>query len=310
VQDLQSVIHAAIPRLYAARAQRIWPGRDDKQLTSWNGLMLKAFAQGARILERPDFTAIAIANARFVLEHLERDGILLRTYKDGHSHVTGYLEDYAFFIDGLLALYTATLDTEWVRHALRITEKMLEEFGDDNSPLLFDTGRHHEQLVARPRDIQDGATPSGNSVAASVLLALATLTDRDDFRSRSGAILSALAGPMSEYPTGFARFLTVLGTYLATPRELVLSGPDDNEAFRALYRVAAHRYDPHLLVAKAASDNSKQERLLPLTANRPAVNDQPAAYLCERYACLPPVTTPADLAIQLDQGTGIIWNEV
>jgi uncharacterized protein YyaL (SSP411 family) len=307
---LRQVIDAAIPRLYADRAERIWPGRDDKQLTSWNGLMLKAFAEGGRILDRPDFTAIAVANANFVLDNLLRDGRLLRTYKDGQAHITGFLEDYAFVIDSLLALYTTTLDAQWIQHAVQLAETMLDEFGDDSSPLLFDTGRHHEQLVARPRDLQDGATPSGNSVAARVLLQLATLTDRDDFQSRASAILAVLAAPMAEYPTAFARFLTVLDTYLATPRELVLTGPEATSAYRALYEVAARRYEPHLLVAGAEATNQELEQLLPLTANRPAQNGKPTAYLCERRACLPPVTDPADLAIQLEQGTGIAWSEV
>ena len=309
-EHLRSLIEAAIPRLYRARAERVWPGRDDKQLTSWNGLMLKAFAEGARVLDRPDFATIALANARFILDRLERDGRLLRSYKDGQAHLAGYLEDYAFFIDGLLALYTTTLDAEWVRRALRLAETMLDEFHDASSALLFDTGKHHERLVARPRDIQDGATPSGNSVAASVLLDLATLTGRDDFRSRAAAILRALADPMAEYPTGFARFLTVLDGYLATPRELVLAGQEKSDQFRALYDIAAHRYEPHLLIARAGGPGSRLETLLPLTANRPAKDDRPTAYLCERMACLPPVTEPVDLAIQLEQGTGISWEEV
>ncbi|HEV2107566.1 MAG TPA: thioredoxin domain-containing protein [Thermomicrobiales bacterium] len=307
---LRSIVDTAIPELYASRAERVWPGRDEKQLTSWNGLMLKAFAEGGRILDRSDFTEIAATNARFILDHLERDGRLLRSYKDGRAHLSAYLEDYAFFIDGLLALYTTTLDRQWIDHALRLTDTMVEEFSEPESPLLFDTGKHHEQLVARPRDIQDGATPSGNSVAASVLFDLAILTGRDDFRARTAAILQALAKPMAEYPTGFARFLTVLDSYLATPRELVLVSDQRSDDFQQLYTVAAHRYEPHLLIARADPADPTLEALLPLVANRPVKDGRATAYLCERMACLPPVTEPADLAIQLDQGTGIVWSDV
>jgi uncharacterized protein YyaL (SSP411 family) len=307
---LQAVIESAIQKLYVARAQRVWPGRDEKQLTSWNGLMLKAFAEGGRILNRDDFTNIAIGNARFILDHLQRDGRLLRSYKDGRAQLAGYLEDHAFFIDGLIALYTTTLDRTWVEPAIRLADTMIDEFSGAGDALLFDTGKHHEQLVARPRDIQDGATPSGNSVAASVLLDLSILTGRDDFRTRSAAILRTLARSMTEYPTAFARFLTVLDSYLATPRELVISGDPDSEAFRRLYAVPAGRYEPHLLIAHADPDDSSLEALLPIVAQRPTKDGQATAYLCERMACLPPVTDPSDLAIQLDQGTGITWTDV
>ena len=306
VEDVERIVAAARPMLYAAREERIHPGRDEKVLTSWNGLMLRAFAEAARALDRPDYRDIAERNAAFLLEHLRPEGRLLRTYKDGQAKLLGYLEDHAFLIDGLIALYQATFDARWIEEAIALAEAMIAGFGDPDGPGFYDTGADHETLVGRPRDLQDGATPSGNAVAAETLLRLATLTGREEFRRRAFALLSTMTRPMAEQPTGFGRWLCALDLALATPREIALAGDRDDPALEALAAVVSRRYEPHAIVGYA--DPALVETL-PFLAHRPAKDGIATAYLCERFACLPPVTDPADLAIQLEQGTGIGWHE-
>src|SRR5919112_472559 len=186
-------------RLLELREVRERPGRDEKVITGWNGLMLRAFADGSRVLDRDDFRAVAVRNAEFVLEHLQRDGRLQRSWKNGDARISGFLEDYAFFIDGLLALYRATLDTRWLDEALRLADLMLAEFGDPDGPGFYDTGVNQETPVARPRDLHDGATPSGNSVAADVLLRLATMTGNEDYSGRASELLKTMASTMREH---------------------------------------------------------------------------------------------------------------
>ena len=310
VDQVLATVATARPKLYAAREQRVHPGRDEKVITAWNGLMLRAFAEGSRVLDRPDFREIAERNATFVLATLRRDGRLLRTYKDGQAKLNGYLEDYAFLIDGLIALYGATLDRRWIDEALNLTETMIAEFADEEGVGFYDTGIGHETLVARPRDLQDGATPAGNSVAADVLLRLGAMTGNEDYTRRAYRILAALARPMAEQPLGFGRVLSALDFYLGTPKEVALAGSRDDPALAALAAAVYRRYEPNALLGLAdPADPSLAERF-PFLAHRPPRDGKATAYVCERYACLPPVTNPADLLTQLEQGTGISWQEL
>ena len=166
--------------LFAAREVRVRPARDEKILTAWNGLMLAGFAEAAAILNRQDYLEVARKNAQFVLDNLRGDGLLLRTYKDGHAKLNAYLEDYAFFVNGLVTLFETSGELQWLEEALSLTTTMINEFWDDEDGGFFYTGRSHETLIVRSKDFSDNATPSGNSVAAEVLLRIGLLTDNAD----------------------------------------------------------------------------------------------------------------------------------
>ncbi len=309
--EVEAAVRAALPRLFAARAERVWPGRDDKVLLAWNGMMLRAFADAGRALDRPDLVARATRCATFLLTEMrDAEGRLSRTWKDGRTGVPAFLDDHANLIDGLLALAAATLDRRWLDDAVAIADTMVSQFHDPDSPLFFDTGLDHERLITRPRDLQDGATPSGNAVAAGVLIQIATLTGQTAYRDRAASILRAMAGAMADHPTAFGRYLSALDAYLATPRELVLAGDPAEPGTRALLAVASARYDPHLLIARSDPADPSLAAAYPILADRPRRDGLPTAYLCERMVCLPPVTGPADLAIQLEQGTAIAWSDV
>jgi uncharacterized protein len=309
VERLTETVEEARRKLYDARERRVHPGRDDKILTSWNGMMLRAFAEASRALSRPDYRDVAKRNAEFLLGKLRRDGRLLHTYKDGQAKLNGYLEDYANLVDGLIALYEATFERRWLDEALALSETMVAEFADDEGAGFYDTGASHEALVSRPRELHDGATPSGNSVAASVLLKLAAMTGSQDFERRAGALLKTMARPMAEHPTGFGRFLAALDAYLATPREVAIAGRREDARVDEFAAAVYRRYEPNAILGLADPDDAKAAELMPFLAERPPKDGIPTAYLCERYACLPPVTDPADLVIQLEQGTGISWQE-
>ncbi len=163
--ELEAVVAWARPKLYAAREQRVRPGRDEKVITAWNGLMLRAFAEAARVLERPDYRGLAVRNAKFVLGTLWQNGRLLRTFKDGQARIPAYLEDYALYSGGLLTLYEATFDPRWFRAARELADQMLALFWEPGDEAFYDTGHDQEQLVARPREVTDNAMPSGNSAA-------------------------------------------------------------------------------------------------------------------------------------------------
>jgi uncharacterized protein len=302
VEDLQEALARSRHKLFEVRERRIKPARDEKVLTAWNGLMLASFAEAAMILERNDYREVAERNAQFVLENLRRDGLLLRTYKDGQAKLNAYLEDYAFLVDGLLALYQTTGRLRWLEEACVLTERMIEEFWDDVDGGFFYTGKSHEELIVRSKDYLDNATPSGNSVAAEILLQLAALTGNEDYSRRAVTIFRLLRDPLTRYASAFGRLLGALDFYLSTPKEIAIIGESDGEATRALLSEVWTRYLPNKIVAKAQEGDESGAELVPLLRERKMIDGQATAYVCENYTCQKPTTRPEELAKQLSAG--------
>jgi uncharacterized protein len=201
-------------RLREARSHRIWPGLDDKVLTAWNGLMIRAFAAGCRVLGDDRYRVAAERAADFVLSTLQRDGQLLRTYRNGEARLNGYLEDYAFMTVALLDLHEATGEPRWRAEAERLLETMNEQFWDERGGGYFFTSHGHEALIARMKSNEDGAIPSGNSMAALALVRLARLTGRAEYRNKAGRLLSSYAEMMRRAPAAFANMLLAADLYL------------------------------------------------------------------------------------------------
>jgi len=286
-------------KLFAAREERVRPGRDEKILAAWNGLMLRSFAFAARVLGREDYRETARRNAYLLLERLRSKGRLLRSYKGGRARFNGYLEDYAMVADGLLALYEATFETRWLAEAESLCDAILELFWDEGHRTFYDTPADHEELVTRPRDVYDSAAPSGNSVATDVLLRLALLLDREDYRARAEAVIEELSGGMEKLPGGFGRLLAALDFYLSRPREVVIVGNPASPETRALIDAVYARYLPNKVVAGRASEDEEPAGLVPLLADRPTRDGRATSYVCEGYACQRPTTDPQELAGQL-----------
>jgi uncharacterized protein YyaL (SSP411 family) len=271
--------------------------------------MLKAFANGSRILNRPDFRKLGERNAAFVLKNLQRKKRLLRSWKDGDARIGGFLEDYAFFIDGLLALYHASLNERWLREAIRLTEVMVEEFGDPDGPGFYDTAASHETPVARPRDLHDGATPSGNAVAADVLLRLGAMTGNDAWSERGSELLRTMARTMREHPLAAGRYLSATDFYLGPVKEVALAGERKGDQLDALLDAVYDRFEPNVVLGYVDAEHPELIEQLPFLQERPPRNGRATAYVCEHFACLPPVHEPDELARQLAEGTGVAWRE-
>ena len=281
--------------LFKAREQRVKPGRDEKILTSWNGLMLRSFAEAARYLGRSDYLQVASNNATFLLRELCRDGRVLRTHKDGRARLNGYLEDYTFLADGLLALYEASFDPRWFSEARRLMDEAITLFADKQNGGFFDTGSDHETLISRPKDIMDNATPAGNSVAAEVLLRLAAFTGEETYRQRADDYLRSLADIMVQHPQAFGHALGALDFAISPVKELAIIGDPRQADTRALLEVINTRYLPNSVLACAAADNLEAIQAIPLLADRPVKDNKATAYVCQNFACLAPVNTPEEL---------------
>ncbi|CAA9459610.1 MAG: Uncharacterized protein YyaL [uncultured Rubrobacteraceae bacterium] len=289
-------------RLLAEREKRVRPGRDEKVLAAWNGLMLRAFALAARVTGREDYREVARKNASFLLEKLKVDGRLRRSYKDGRARFNGYLEDYACVADGLVELYEATFETRWLEEAVTLADAILELFWDVEKGGFYDTAADHEELVTRPRDVYDNASPSGNSVAVDVLLRLSVFLDREDYREKAAAVLENLSGGMAQVPGGFGRLLSALDFHLSTPYEIALVWPSntpDVPDTTALINAVYSDYLPNKVVAGRAEGDETAAELIPLLAERPARDGKATAYVCVNYACQSPTTDPEELRGQL-----------
>jgi uncharacterized protein YyaL (SSP411 family) len=301
----RAAIEQGRERLLRAREERVKPGRDEKVLAGWNGLALAAFAEAAQVLGREDYRRVAERNAEFVLSELRRDGRLLRSWRatssgeTGQARLNAYLEDYAFCADGLLALYQATFDLRWFREARALADVMLAHFADSKAG-FFDTSDDHEPLFVRPKALQDNAIPSGNAMAADVLLRLAAYTGADAYRRPAEEILAAMSPTLRQYPGGFGHWLSALAFCLAPPHEIALVGNPASADMRALLDVVFGRYRPYQVVALAVPGDQAAADTIPLLADRELREGRASAYVCQRFVCLVPTTDPALLAQQLE----------
>jgi len=300
LDELNASLSQSKRKLFEVREQRIKPDRDEKVITAWNGLMLASFAEAGVVLDRPDYLDIARKNARFILSKLQRDGFLLRTYKDGVAKFNAYLEDYAFLIEGLTTLFETSGEIEWLNAALSLTDRMVEEFWDEDNAGFFFTGTSHEKLIVRSKDYFDNATPSGNSVAASVLLRLGILTDSEHFRNLAVSVFREVADSIRKYPSGFGYALSGLDFLLSTPKEVAIIAPEQS-SLKTFVRVAWERYLPNKVVASALSGDSAAIGSVVLLQNRNLVQGKTAAYVCQNYTCKEPVTEIAAFAEQLSE---------
>jgi hypothetical protein len=298
--QLDVILDEARRKLFTIREQRVKPGRDEKVLAAWNGLMLAAFAEAARdasLGQRAEiYRSAAEHNAAFLLREMRTgDGRLFRAWKDGQAKLNGYLEDYACVIDGLLELYQTTFDEQWFSAARDLADMMLQHYADPAGG-FFDTSDDHEALVTRPKDLQDNAVPSGNALAATVLLKLAAFTGEDRYYRHAEALLGALQPALIQSPLGFAQWLAALDFALSSPQEIAIVGDQRSAEAQALLDVIRSGYRPHQVVALGAPDRPSA---IPLLRDRPMIDNRPTAYVCVRFACQRPTTDPAVLAEKL-----------
>ena len=273
-------------RLYDVRSKRVWPGLDDKRLTSWNALMISALADAGAVLEREEYLGAARGAADFILRELrDSDGRLLRTWKDGQAKLNAYLEDHAFLLEALLSLYEATFEPRWFAEARALADTMIRRFADDENGGFFETSSDHEQLVARRKDLEDHPIPSGNSSAAYGLLRLAALTGEHEYADRAESVLRLLHEVAPRHPQAFGHLLQALDFRLAQVKEVALVGDE----LGPLERVVRDSFRPHLVLAGGEPDG------VPLLDGRDPVEGRPTAYVCQQFLCRAPVTEPDEL---------------
>jgi uncharacterized protein YyaL (SSP411 family) len=290
-------------QLFAHREKRVHPGKDDKILTSWNGLMIAALAKGYRVLGDENYREAAERAAAFIWTRLRGDGgRLLARYRDGEAAYLGYADDYAFLTWGLLELYEATQATGYLQQAISLTDDLLRLFWDDEDGGLFFYGSDGEALFARPKEIYDGATPSGNGVTAYNLLRLYQLTGRQEFQEKAEQLLTAFAGTIAEYPPGYSFSLMALQLLVAPTRQIVIAGRADEPQTAAFLKTANEGYQPYSFLVLHDPEQPLQE-LAPAAADKQMQAGQVTAFICANFACQAPLTDLAAFRQALQEGS-------
>jgi hypothetical protein len=293
VAAMRTAVDEMRGRLYAAREQRVHPGRDDKVVTAWNALMLRALAEVGGATGRSDYLDAARALAGFLLTDLVRDGVVLRTWKDGEAKITGFLEDVATLVDGLLTLYEATGEPRWYASAAGLAAGMVDRYYEPTAG-FYDTAVDGEPLLVRPRTLDDNAVPAGRSTAALALLRLSLLSGEQRWREVAERTIAPLASAVGRAPTGLGNLAWALDLALAEAREVAIAGDPGDAATREMVGAVLGDWNPWRVVAWGEADG------VPLLADHPAIDGRATAYVCRGFTCDAPTTDLAELRAALE----------
>lgn len=295
-KEIRDRLHQMHQKLYRAREKRVRPATDDKVLTSWNSLMLIAFAEAGRYLGREDYVEIAQKNAEFLLTQMHTGDRLLRSYRAGKSSYNAYLEDYASLILGLLALYQTDFNNRWYRTAEKLTKDMIKYYSDEGGG-FFDTRKDHEILIARPKEQQDNATPSGNSLASQALLIMAAFSDNGNWYDLGRRAIENINDYLTSYPTGFGNWLCAADFALAEVTQIAVIGDLLSDRSKELTQSIWEEFRPNIILA--SSNIPLEDQSPALLKDRPLLDGHPTAYVCKKFICKQPVISVKGLKIQL-----------
>jgi uncharacterized protein len=299
--ELAAQVADAKGTLFEIREGRVRPATDDKVLCAWNALAIGALAEAGRVFGEAAFVNAAVRCADFILTHLRDDrGRLLRSWRNGSAGQPGFADDHAVMAAACLTLYETTFEVRWIEQALSLADELLRLFRDDERGGFFQTGSDAEVLVLRPKELYDNATPSGNSVAAEVMLRLALLTGDARYENAGLSALRLVRDAMAGAPTGFGQALCALDLHLGPAHEVAIIGDPTADSTRALaVEVTNAAYRPNVVLAVAGPGDERATLAVPLLRDREAKGGVSIAYVCERFTCKLPVTDPASLREQL-----------
>ena len=304
-EEIKDILSLARRKLFDVRSNRPRPPLDDKVLTSWNGLMISAFARAAQVLEEPRYLEAARSPAEFIKTKLydAKANALQRRYREEHVDIDGFLDDYAFLVQGLIDLYEASFDLKWLTWAIRLQEKQDQLFWDRERGGYFSTTGEDSSILLRMRDDYDGAEPSANSVAAMNLLRLWQMTDRDEWKGKADQTLSAFSNPLQQSPTALPQLVAALDFSLSKPKQIIIAGKPNAADTHAMLRLVHERYIPvkFLMLADGGTAQDQIAKWLPFVEYIRPKDGKATAYICENYVCNLP-TSDLDVAAQLLDG--------
>jgi uncharacterized protein YyaL (SSP411 family) len=288
---LEAELAESRKKLLVVRDKRVRPGTDDKVLASWNGLMIDSMARAGSVLDEANFIEAAIRAAEFILQSMRRkDGRLLHTWRRGQAKLDAYLDDYAYLANAFVSLYEATFNEQWIDEAVRLADEMIAHFSDPSGGGFFFTADDHEELLVRPKDLQDSSTPSGNSMAATALARLGALCQRSDYIDAARRAAGAASDLLARSAAAAGQMLIAIDLLAGPTFEVVLAGNSSTKDFTAAVVELRSRYLPRVVVAHRGKGADKSSALDGLFEGKEAVGNEVTLYVCREYACQAPVS--------------------
>lgn len=303
-KELRQIVERSRKRLFEVREKRIHPYKDDKILTDWNGLMIAAMAHASQALQDPQYAEAAKKSANFILQKMKRDdGSLLHRYREGEAGLPAHVDDYAFFIWGLLELYEATFDPAWLKSAIELNQYLIAHYWDNQRGGFYFTSDKGEELITRTKEIYDGAVPSGNSVAMSNLLRLGRITANTDFEKKAAQIAKTFSESVRMAPSAHTMLMQALDFAIGPSYEIVIAGNPEADDTKKMIQALGQHFLPNkiVLMRPLDSENPEISSIAEFTKYQKAVNDKATAYVCVKYACKNPTTDPARMLELLQQ---------
>jgi uncharacterized protein YyaL (SSP411 family) len=293
VTDLKKVLEEGRQKLFAQREKRVRPGRDEKILTPWNGLMISSFVDGFRITAEEKYLKGAKEAALFILQEMRKNGHLMRVFNKGKSQVKGYSEDYAFFIQALIDLYEATFEIGWLKEADELNNRMIQQFWDERNGGFFFTGTENESLIARSKNPYDNAIPSANSIAVFNLIRLGYLTGEDGLKQKAEQTLRLFYNFLDQQPSGFTQMLSGLSFFL-NPEEIGVIGPKNDPKVKSMLKEIYLAYLPNKILSLRDPQEPVEGNWFPFLMEKGNA-EVPTTFVCKRFTCLPPVKDEEEL---------------
>jgi uncharacterized protein YyaL (SSP411 family) len=293
VRDLGKILKEGRQKLFAEREKRVRPGRDEKILTSWNGLMISSLVDGFKVTEDEKYLKGAKEAALFILKEMRKNGHLMRVFNKGKWRVKGYSEDYAFFIQALVDLYEATFEMEWLKEADELNKRMIQQFWDERNGGFFFTGTENESLIARSKNIYDNVTPSANSIAVFNLVRLGYLTGEDSLKQRAEQTLRLFYNFLDQHPSGFSQMLSGLSFFL-NPEEIGIIGSKNDFKTKSMLKEIYLAYLPNKILSLRDPREPIEGNWFPFLTEK-GMTEVPTAFVCKRFTCLPPIQDEKEL---------------
>lgn len=293
--EIQQTWESARKQLFKIRDKRIHPHKDDKILTDWNGLMIAALSKASRVFKNKDYALAAAKAADFIITSMRDSyGRLLRRYRLGKAGISAHLDDYSFFIWGLLELYETTLEPKYLKIALDLNQDLVEHFWDNEQGGFFFTANDSEELLVRQKEIYDGATPSGNSIAAMNLIQLSRITGSIELNSLALNLVKAFSTIVKQFPSAYTQFLLFVDFLIGPSFEVVVVGPKGSAETQNILNCLNASYTPNKVVVFKPCENEDSEiiSMAPYTKNFGLVKQRPTAYVCGNYTCQSPTNDP------------------
>jgi len=285
ILELEEMLVRGRELLYQARKERIHPYKDDKILTAWNALMISSFAKASKVLKNCKYAEVAARGVEFIYTKLMRhDGRLLARYRDGEAAHLGYLDDYAFLLMALIEVYEATFTSKYLEQAVKLAEDMKELFWDRQQGGFYFYGADGEQLITRPKELYDGAIPSGNSVATLALQKLADITGDAHLMKMVEQQLQFFAGEVQRYAAGHTYFMMAIDYYFTERTDIAIVGYADDANTQAMLDVVQNNFLPEVVVSFHSPSEQNHDEYK-------TIDGKPTAYICKKYTCQPPITS-------------------